>query len=254
MTGDDRSGKPKVLGREAVAPLPKRFYTAVVAEPVAEGGARILLDGRAAKTPKRNELRLPALALAKSVAGEWAAQGERIDPARMPLTRLANTALDGVTGRENDVRADIVRYAGSDLLCYRAERPDGLVRRQAAAWDPVLAWARDCHDIDLAVGCGIGHVPQPVESLARLGRLLAPLDRFRLTALHVMTTLTGSALLACSVLERRFASEQAWAAAHIDEDWQMAQWGADAEAQARRERRWQEMAAAARMLDLMRVG
>ena len=169
----------------------------------------------------------------------------------MPLTRLANTALDGVRGREPEVRADVVKYAGSDLLCYRAERPEGLVARQREIWDPLLAWAQARLGAEFRIAQSLMPVAQPVESLERLGEALAPLDAFRLTALHVVTTLTGSALLALAVLERHLEVEAAWSAAHVDEDWQIAQWGADTEADARRAARWREMLSAARMLELL---
>ena len=251
--GDDDAG-PKAPGREANAkPLPKRFYAEVTAAPAAGGGATILLDGRTARTPGRRELRLPTLPLARAVAGEWAAQDDRIDPARMPLTRLANTAIDGVADQAAEVAADVVKYASSDLVCYRAERPDGLVARQAELWDPVLAWARTL-GADLGVAAGIIHREQPAASLDALAQAIGGLDPFRLTALHTMTTLTGSALLSLGVVHAAWTGEAAWRAAHIDEDWQIAEWGEDAEAKARRERRWVEMAAAERMLGLLADG
>ena len=238
-------------GRPEIKPLPKRFYTEATIGGPESGGYAILLDGRGAKTPKRSALKLPALGLAHAVAAEWQAQATRIDPALMPLTRLANTAIDGVTARETDVRADIVKYSSSDLLCYRAERPDGLVRRQAALWDPVLAWAVRRLGTSFKTASGIMPVNQPPASDAAIAAAIADLDAFQLTGLHVMTTLMGSALLALAVLEGHLAADAAWTAAHADEDWQIAQWGGDAEAEARRARRWSEMAAASRMLELL---
>jgi chaperone required for assembly of F1-ATPase len=249
-TDDDRRRKP-LPGAPQATPLPKRFYAAVTTGPLEDAGAAILLDGRCARTPGKRELRLPALPLAHAVAGEWAAQDERIDPARMPLTRLGNTAIDGVALRLEDVRADVVKYAASDLLCYRAERPDGLVRRQAEHWDPVLAWAASTLGARMTVGTGIVHVAQPPESLDAIAAGVRPLDAFRLTALHTIMTLTGSSLLALAVLHRSLTPDQAWSAAHVDEDWQIAEWGADAEAEARRALRHVEMGAAARMLALL---
>lgn len=235
----------------APRPLPKRFYTAVSIGPVEVGGAALLLDGKVAKTPKRAELRLPTLALAQAVAGEWAAQDHEIAPARMPLTRLANTAIDGVTGRTGEVAADIVKYAGSDLVCYRAEQPQSLVRRQAELWDPVLTWAAEQFGHDFQVASGIVAVSQPDAALQAMATLLSPLDPFRLTGLHAITTLTGSALLALGVMRRAWSADDAWNAAHVDEDWQIAQWGEDAEARKRRQARAAEMLAAARMLALL---
>lgn len=249
---DRRKTIPKHPGQQEVRPLPKRFYIAAVAAPGKTGGFTVELDGRTAKTPKKTVLLLPTLPLARAVANEWQAQAVEIDPSRMPLTRLANTAIDGVTGRDAEVRADIVRYSGSDMLCYRAGHPDVLIGLQTAAWDPVLAWAGHRLGTTFLTTRGLMPVVQPPQTSAAYGAAIADLDAFRLTALHVMTTLTGSALLSLSVLDRHLTATAAWAAAHIDEDWQIAQWGPDAEAQVRREGRWTEMAAAARMLDLLR--
>jgi chaperone required for assembly of F1-ATPase len=233
-----------------MTPRPKRLYRAV-----SVGGAapafRVLLDGKPIRTPAKREVALPAKALAEAVAGEWEAQGERVDPATMPLTRLVNTALDGVAGREAEVRADIAKYAASDLLCYRAEGPPELLRRQAEAWDPVLVWVREALGARLATGDGIVPVAQPQAAGAAIAKALAELESFALTAHSVMTTLTGSALLALAHARGRLSAEQAWAAAHVDEDWQISQWGCDPEAKARRDRRWAEMRAASRLLALL---
>jgi chaperone required for assembly of F1-ATPase len=195
---------------------------------------------------------VPTRALAEALAVEWEAQGERIDPATMPLTRLVNSVLDGVTGREAEVRGDVAKYAASDLLCYRAEGPAELVRRQAEAWDPVLAWAREALGARLVLGEGVVPVAQPSAATAAVEGALAELDAFSLAAHYVMTTLTGSALLALAHARGRLTAEEAWAAAHVDEDWQISQWGEDAEAKARRDRRWAEMQAASRLLELLR--
>lgn len=249
MSEAGESGR-KRPGWEPVRPSPRRAYKAAA---VAEGNGsfRVLLDGRPARTPGRAELAVPRRALAGAVAAEWAAQGERIDPLTMPLTRLVNSAIDGVRGREREVRADICKYAGSDLLCYRAPGPEELVRRQAEGWDPVLAWAREALGACLVTGEGIVPVAQPRAAGAAIAKALAELEAFALTAHHVMTTLTGSALLALAHARGRLSAEQAWAAAHVDEDWQISQWGWDAEAKARRDRRWAEMQAASRLLELL---
>jgi chaperone required for assembly of F1-ATPase len=238
---------PKVPGRDDPRPLPKRFYASVTVVPRGTGFA-VLLDTRTARTPKRRELVLPASALAQAVAGEWDAQRSAIDPAAMPLTRLVNTVLDGIVGRESEVRADIVKYAGSDLLCYRAEDPEKLVALQAATWDPVLSWAKSSLGIRLALSGGVMPVRQSQEALDAVALAVAPLDAFRLASLHVMVTLTGSAILGLAVLRGHLAPEAAWSAAHVDEDWQIARWGEDAEATARRARRWVDMRAAADLL------
>lgn len=231
-------------------PLPKRFYTSATTAP-AEGGHTVLLDGRPIRTPGKTPLVVPSPGFARALAAEWDAQAETIDPTAMPLTRLANTARDGVAGREQDIRAEIVKYAGSDLLCYRASHPSALVERQAEAWDPVLDWAQAGFGITLAVGDGIMPIEQDAAELEKLHAAVAEDGCFALTGLHVMMTLTGSALLALAVRAGHLNAAAAWNAAHIDEDWQIEQWGEDAEAQARREHHWVEMAAAARMIDLL---
>ena len=195
---------------------------------------------------------MPTKALAEAIAGEWEAQREHIDPAGMPLTRLANSAIDGVRVHQAEVRADIVKYAASDLLCYRASEPELLVRRQAEVWDPVLAWARDALGARFEVADGIMPVTQPEAARSAIAGALEGFDAFSLAALHVMTTLTGSALLALAHARGHLSAEAAWAAAHVDEDWQIGRWGEDAEAAARRRRRWSEMQAASRLLALLR--
>jgi chaperone required for assembly of F1-ATPase len=232
---------------------PKRFYRSVSVDGAA-AGFRVLLDGRPMRTPAKRELALPSRALAEALAAEWEAQGERIEPAGMPLTRLVNSAIDGVAGCESELRADIAKHAGSDLLCYRAEGPADLVRRQADAWDPVLAWAHDALGAHLLLGRGIVPVAQPQPALAAIERTLARLDTFGLAAHHVMTTLMGSAVLALAHARGRLTAEEAWAAAHVDEDWQIGRWGEDAEAKARRDRRWADMQAASRLLALLAPG
>jgi chaperone required for assembly of F1-ATPase len=241
---------PGVPGKGAGA-QPQRFYKAVTVEGAA-GSFRVLLDGKPMRTPAKRGLVLPTRGLAEVIAAEWSAQGARVDPRSMPLTRLANSAIDGVAGREAEVRADIAKYAGSDLVCYRADGPEELVRRQAECWDPILAWARDALGARFDVATGIMPVTQPEASKAAVAGALDGLDAFTLAPLHVMATLTGSVLLALAHARRHISAEAAWALAHIDEDFQIGKWGWDAEAGARRERRWAEMAAASRMLALLR--
>ena len=256
MNGSGRGRKAAQSARTSLqsASLPKRFYSAVSIEEKTVGeGCRVLLDGRPVRTPKKNFLALPTLALAEAVVAEWDAQTTHIDPATMPLTRLANTALDGVSGREADVRADIVRYAGNDLLYYRAEHPQGLVRRQSEQWDPILDWAREMLAGAFVVQRGVMPVTQPATTLDAFARIL-PHAPFELAALHVMTTLMGSALLAWAVRERRLDVPAAWAAAHVDEDWQIEKWGADEEAAARRAARLAELGAAECVLRLLSNG
>jgi chaperone required for assembly of F1-ATPase len=228
----------------------KKFYRSVAVEP-REGGVAVLLDGKPMRTPGKKEFALPTAALAQAVASEWQAQQAHIDPETMPLTRLVNSALDGVAGREAAVREEIVKYAGSDLLCYRADGPPALTGRQAAAWDPVLAWAHATLSARFETGAGIMPVKQPEAATAAVATALQRYDAFTLASLHVMTTLTGSALLALAHAAGHVPADAAWAAAHVDEDHQISQWGEDAEAAARRARRWTEMQAASRLLALL---
>jgi chaperone required for assembly of F1-ATPase len=253
VTTNGKAEEPaKVPGREPLAPLPKRCYKDVTVAP-AEDGFAILLDGKPVRTPRKPPLRVPTRALADAIAAEWAAQKERVDPASMPLSKLAITAIDGVASHMADVAAKIVKFAGSDLLCYRAEAPEALRVLQAAAWDPILRWAEDELGVHLATAKGVMPVTQGQESLARVAAAVAPFDAMALTSLHVLTTLTGSAILALAHASGRISAEAAWAAAHVDEDWQVSQWGVDVEAAERRARRWAEMQAASRFLELLRA-
>ena len=232
--------------------LPKRFYKQVSVG-TAEGGHTVLLDGRTARTTKKAVLSLPSQALAEAIAAEFEAQATEIDPMSMPILRVCNPAIDAVSGAMDAVRADIVEYAGTDLLCYRAEGPDGLIAKQNAAWDGVIAGVeRTIGGQRFALAQGVMHIEQRAETLSAFADALVPLTRnpFRLAAAHVMTTLTGSALLAHAVLAGQMDADAAWAAAHVDEDWTIEHWGADAEATERRALRWREMAAAAQVARL----
>jgi chaperone required for assembly of F1-ATPase len=248
---------PTDPGKAHSAPaLPKRFYKAVSVDPApstqSPSGFRVLLDGKPMRTPAKAQFAVPSRRLAEAIAAEWEAQREHIDPRTMPLTRLANSAIDGVRGGEAEVRAAIAGYAANDLVCYRATGPEELVQRQKEAWDGLLAWAVTTLGVRLRVGEGIMPVAQPEAAPSAVVAALEGLDAFALAAVHVMTTLTGSALLALAHARGRLTAEAAWAAAHVDEDWQIGQWGEDAEAKARRQHRWAEMRAASRMLALVR--
>jgi chaperone required for assembly of F1-ATPase len=248
---NDKPPEPaKVPGRDAAPPLPKRFYKEVnVGED--EGGFQILLDGRPVRTPAKMALAVPSRALAEAIAEEWRAQGEVIDPKTMPLTRLALTAIDAVARHMADVAAEIVNFASSDLLFYRAEAPAGLVELQTETWDPVLAWVETELGARFKLAQGVMPVEQDKAALRCVTVALAPFDFMGLTCLHVMTALTGSALLALAHAKGRLSAQEAWKAAHIDEDWQIRQWGVDAEAAARRAHRWADMQAASRFLELI---
>jgi chaperone required for assembly of F1-ATPase len=244
------AGRVKAHAGKPAQPPQKRFYKAVgVTDEAAASASRS--TGAAVRTPARAPLIVPDRGLAEAIAGEWEAQGPHIVPASMVLTKLANTAIDRVAGREPAVAADIVAFAGCDLLCYRADSPERLAARQAGAWDPVLTWAArrlGCHFVCVT---GVVHHPQPEAALEALARELNGQGPFRLAALHTITTLTGSAILSLALHDGATAPDDAWDAAHVDEDWQIEQWGADDEAQARRAARRAEFDCAVRLLELV---
>lgn len=234
--------------RQMRQPLPRRFYERVdIAED--ESGFVVKLDGKAVRTPGKTVLRLPTEAAARLVADEFSAQGKEIDPSTMPVTRIANTVVDGVATDPQAVLEDIVRYSSSDLVFYRADGPQGLVELQSAAWDPVVDFARQRLGARFFLAEGVMHVTQPREAVASVGVYLnlRP-DPFRLACLHVMTTLTGSALIAIAVDDGAMDVDAAWSSALVDEDWNIAQWGEDAEAAARRDFRRRDMDAALALL------
>lgn len=225
-------------------PLPKRFYKEVTVAAEGEGFA-IKLDGRSVKTPAKNALVLATPALAELVAAEWRAQAEVIDPATMPVTRLANTAIDAVADQIDAVADEILRFAGTDTIFYRADAPHALVERQNAAWNPVLDWAASEFGARFILAVGVIHQEQPKTALEAFERALEKhREPFALSALHVMTTLTGSALIGLALAESRLTLDEAWRIAHLDEDWTDEHWGVDAEAAYRRAKRFEEMVAA----------
>jgi chaperone required for assembly of F1-ATPase len=223
----------------------KRFYTR--AEAAAENGLFVLrLDGMRALTPGRKPLATPDSRLAEAIVREWTAQGETIDPASMPVTRLANSAIDGVADRIAEVRDSVLAYAGTDLLFYRAGEPDRLVQRQREHWDPILAWAERRFGVRFILAEGVVHVAQPERTLKTIRAALAQEGNvFRLAGLNLATTLSGSALIALALAENAIGVEEAWTAGHVDEDWNISQWGADEEAMQRRARRFDDFRAAA---------
>jgi chaperone required for assembly of F1-ATPase len=226
--------------------LPRRFYETAATAAVADGYA-VRLDGKPIRTPARRVLAAPTLALAEAIAAEWQAQQDVIDPAKMPLTRLANAIVDGVADTPLPVADEIAKYLASDLTLYRAGSPAGLVERQARHWDPILDWARQALGADFKLGEGVVYVAQPQAPLAA-ARAAIPLEPWRLGAVHAITTLTGSALIALAMARGALSADAAWEAAHVDEDWNMAQWGRDEMAMARREFRFAEFLAAATVL------
>jgi chaperone required for assembly of F1-ATPase len=238
---------PRTAARRGGRPaLRHRFYRNAAIASTADGHG-VVLDDKPIHTPARRLLAAPTRALAEAIAAEWEAQRELIDPAKMPLTRLANSIIDGVADAEGPVAAEIEKYLASDLLFYRATSPLKLHERQAQQWDPILAWARDALGADFKLGEGIVHIAQP-EAALKAAAAAIPTDPWRLGAVHVVTTLTGSALIALALLRGRLTAEAAWEAAHVDEDWNMEQWGKDEMALERRAFRFAELQAAVTVL------
>ena len=228
----------------------KRVYRAVTTRPVADRWG-IALDGRPMRTPGKAELVVPSAALAVAIAAEWEAQQGDIRPATMPLTRLAATAIDRTATQRALVVAEIANYAGTDLICYRAEHPPALIARQEAAWQPLIDWAIARYDAGLAVTSGIVPQPQAPATLKAFAAAVAAQDDFSLTALHTATAACGSLVIALALLEGRLDAEAAFAASQLDETFQIEAWGEDAEAVARRHALAEEIAATARFVQLL---
>jgi len=229
----------------------RRFWTRAEARPLEAGGWTVALDDKPLRTPLGAPFAAPTLASAEAAAAEWDAQGEKPDPATMPVTRAVNTALDRAGPEFEAVAAMLADYAGADLLCYRAERPRALVARQAEAWDPPLAWAEGRYDIRLLRVPGVMHAPQPPAALAALGAAVRARSPFALTGLHDLVVLSGSLVLGLAVAEGEIEAEAAWSASRVDEDFQIEQWGEDAEAAERAAIRRADFLFARRFLDLI---
>ncbi len=228
---------PKYMSKaDDVRPKPKRFYKEVTLE-TDENGLKILLDGRVIKTPMKATLAVKTEPLAKAIQEEWATQGEEIDSETMILTKLANTAIDRVAPRRPDILAELVSYGGNDLLCYRATEPNSLVELEQKVWDPVLNWFSVQHNLRMHLAAGVIHVAQEQEELEKLADLYDQFDEFDLTSLHNMTTMLGSALLPLALILGEWDQEEIWAAAHLEEDFQIERWGEDEQAKNRREMR-----------------
>ena len=221
----------------------KRFWTEVGVD-----AREVRLDGRPVRTPGRLPLVLPTDALAEAVAGEWRSVDAAIDPRAMPLTGLANAAIDRIAPDPAPFAEGLARYGESDLLCYRADDPPELVARQAALWNPPLAWARGRYDVGFEVTTGIVHRAQPSATIARLGEAVGALGAWRLAGLSPVVTITGSLVLALALAERAMTVDAVWAAAQADEDWQAERWGEDALAAEARDARRRELGAAAAFL------
>src|ERR1700737_1784571 len=245
---DETFGKspldPEEAGRRTMRPARRKPFYAKAGVLEAPDGFAITLDDKPIRTPSGRQVVAPVREIADAIAAEWDAQKEFIDPLTMPLTRFANSVVDAVVDRVEAVAADVAKYFGSDLLFYRAGHPEALVAREAALWDPVLFWAADALGAHFILAEGIVHVRQPGSAVAA-ARAALPADPWSIAALHVVTTLTGSALLALALLGCVLDSDQVWAAAHVDEDWNIEKWGVDEEVAARRAARLVDFRAAA---------
>jgi chaperone required for assembly of F1-ATPase len=249
---DGKPADPRQSARQAARPvLTRRFFKSVDTHGVPEGIA-VALDGKPIRTPASRVLAAPRQTIADALRQEWDAQADVIDPARMPLTRLANSIVDGVAVRPDEAADDVIKYLGSDLLFYRADGPEGLIARQGAEWDPVVRWAADELGARFVLAEGIVHTAQPEPAIAA-AKAVVPADAWNLGALHSVTTLTGSALLALALAQGFRDAASTWRAAHVDEDWNLEQWGIDDLALARRTAREAEFNAAALVLEAMRT-
>jgi chaperone required for assembly of F1-ATPase len=247
MSDETEDERWERLSRDRIhRPLPKRFYKSVAVT----NQLGIALDGRNVKTPLKAALVLPTRPLAEAVAAEWDAQVDVINPHAMPLTKLANTAIDRATAEKSKIAAEILEFAGSDMVCYRADSPAGLVLRQTTHWDPVIAWAKADLSVDFTTVNTITHKRQPPAALQALEAYIKLLDPFSFVTVHNLTTLTGSALLAAMVAIGKIPADAAWLAANADEDWQVETWGEDDEAMARRAGRLNEFSACVRFVNL----
>jgi chaperone required for assembly of F1-ATPase len=225
-------------------PHPRRFYK-VATTLQTDSGFAVSLDGRIPKTPAKANLVLPSLAVAQLVAAEWEAQGEQVIPASMPLTRLVNVAIDRAALTREAMIDEVVKYAGTDLVCYRAPNPKSLMEAQAKAWDHLMNWAATTHDVHLTCTFDAMAIPQPTASLAALRNAIERYDDWHLTALAFANGLAGSAIVALALVDRQIDGETAFKAIRVEENWQAARWGADPD---------EEYVANARRLDLVAVG
>lgn len=255
---EEVSGKSPLDPEEAVRratrrPRRKRFYAHAGVVEAADDGFAITLDDKPIRTPSGRALVAPHREIAEAIAAEWEAQGEFIDPLTMPLTRFANSVVDAVVDRVEAVADDLAKYFQTDLLFYRAGHPEALVAREAAFWDPLVFWAAEALGAHFILAEGIVHVRQP-DTAVGAARAALPTDPWSIAALHVITTLTGSALLAVALMRGVIDHDRAWAAAHVDEDWNIEKWGIDEEVAARRAARLVDFGAAARILKRLNPG
>ena len=231
---------------------PRRFYKNATITP-AEGGWGILLDGKALRSPAKRPFMMPTEAPASAIAEEWQAQGDKINPHTMPLMQFAATAIDRLADNRDSLSEEIAGYGHSDLICYRAEGPEELVRRQEECWQPLIAWVAERYDIALNVTTGIVAVEQPAHTLATFRRVLGASDLYALTALAAVTGTAGSLVIALALAEGRLSAEAAADAALLDELFQAEKWGSDPEAEKRRAAIRADLAAAKRFHSLSRL-
>jgi chaperone required for assembly of F1-ATPase len=228
----------------------KRVYKKVETRAL-DGGYGVTLDEKPVRTPAKRDLVVPSSALVRAIAAEWDAQDPEIRPHTMPLTRLAATALDRTSEQRDKVVAEVAGYAGTDLVCYRADYPPTLVARQQAAWQPLIDWAMLRFDAPLAVTSGVIPAEQSPVSLKAFASAVAAHDDFRLTALHALTTVCGSLVIGLAVLEGRLDAEAAFAVSQLEETFEIEAWGEDAEAVARRAALAADIAASVRFVELL---
>jgi chaperone required for assembly of F1-ATPase len=250
--GKSEANPMEAARRSARAVQRKRFYAeASVGE--SDDGFTVMLDGKPIKTPSGRTVIVPVRSLAETIAAEWNAQGEFIEPLTMPVTRFANSVVQGVVDNAPAVVDDVAKYFVSDLLCYRAGHPEGLVAREAEHWDPILFWAAETLGAHFMLAEGVMHVRQP-ESAIAAARGALPADPWAIAALHVITTLTGSALLALALFHGVISPDQAWAAAHVDEDWNAEKWGIDEEVATRKAAKLIDFNAVVAVLEALHQG
>jgi chaperone required for assembly of F1-ATPase len=228
----------------------KRFWT-TAAVAVGDGGWQVTLDGKPIRTPARSLLAVPSEALATAIAGEWDAVEAEVDPRAMPLTGLANSAIDRIAPDRRVFADGLAKYAEADLACYRADNPRELVERQCAQWDDLLSWARRRYDVDFAVTTGITHVEQPAATVERLSQEVTALDDFQLAGLSPLVTASGSLVAALAVFDGARSPDDAWAAVTVDDAWQAERWGSDDEAEKALAGRKADFLAGARFLELL---
>jgi chaperone required for assembly of F1-ATPase len=255
VAGQSAADPLEAARRSARTPRRKRFYTRADVSSAgageADSGFFVTLDGKPIRTPSGRKVVVPARSIAQTIADEWNAQGETIDPLTMPVTRLANSVVQGVVDRVDAVTDDVAKYLGSDLLFYRAGHPEALVAREAKHWDPVVFWAAESLGAHFILAEGVVPVRQSEQAIAA-ARANLPSDPWAIAALHVVTTLTGSALLALALFHGAIDEDRAWAAAHVDEDWNAEKWGVDEEVTARRAARLVDYKAASGILKALK--